>query len=192
MFDAPRRSAGSPLADLCREEFAVWAGFLQTHAGLARELDADLRSAHGLPLIDFEILLWLGNRPYERMRMAALADTVLLSPSGLSRAVERLEARGLVQRIPCTEDRRGSYAALTESGADLVRRAGATHAAGIRRHFLDRLTPAETQLLAAVWDRLLAGDERCCSQPEMLAGGTDDARTTADAGKTRRTRRNNA
>ena len=52
------------------------------------------------------------------MRMAALADRVLLSPSGLSRAVERLEARGLVRRIPCAEDRRGSYAALTESGVD--------------------------------------------------------------------------
>jgi hypothetical protein len=128
MFDAPRHSPGSPLADLCREEFAVWAGFLQTHAGLARELDADLRSAHGLPLIDFEILLWLGNRPYERMRMAALADTVLLSPSGLSRAVERLEGRGLVQRIPCTEDRqrdaRGRYSASLprsiDTGGDAV------------------------------------------------------------------------
>ena len=65
--------------------------------------------------------------------MAALADTVLLSPSGLSRAVERLETRGLVQRMPCAEDRRGAYAALTESGRDLVRTAGATHAAGIRR-----------------------------------------------------------
>src|SRR5215211_6576714 len=134
----------SPLADLSREEFAVWTGFLQTHAVLARELDAELRAAHGLLLTDFEILLWLANRPSERMRMAALADTVLLSPSGLSRAVERLATRGLVQRIPCSEDRRGSYAALTESGVDLVRTAGATHAVGIRRRFVDRLTPAET------------------------------------------------
>ena len=117
MCDASGRLASSPLADLSSEEFAVWAGFLQTHAALARELDADLRAAHGLPLTDFEILLWLANRPCEGMRMAALADTVLLSPSGLSRAVERLETRGLVQRIPCTEDRRGAYAALTESGS---------------------------------------------------------------------------
>src|SRR5215211_8089821 len=144
MSDASGRPAGSPLADLSREEFAVWAGFLQTHAALARELDTDLRAAHALPLTDFEILLWLANRPCERMRMAALADTVLLSPSGLSRAIERLATRGLVQRIPCSEDRRGSYAALTESGVDLVRTAGATHAVGIRRRFVDRLTPAET------------------------------------------------
>ena len=168
MFDATERPLGSPLAHLSTGEFAVWAGFLQSHAALARELDADLQAAHGLPLTEFEILLWLSNRPCERMRMAALADTVLLSPSGLSRAVERLEARGLVQRIPCTEDRRGSYAALTESGIDLVRLAGATHAEGIRRRFLDRMTPAETRLLAAVWDRLLAGNERGCSQPKSL------------------------
>src|SRR5215213_11851892 len=138
MDDASVRTSRSPLADLSSEEFALWSGFLQTHAALARELDADLRGAHGLPLTDFEILLWLANRPCEGMRMAALADTVLLSPSGLSRAVERLEARGLVQRVRCTEDRRGSYAALTEPGIDLVRSAGATHAAGIRRRYLDQ------------------------------------------------------
>jgi DNA-binding MarR family transcriptional regulator len=157
MCDRSEQPTGSPLADLSSDEFAVWTGFVQTHTALTRELDANLRAAHRLPLTDFEILLWLANRPCDGMRMAALADSVLLSPSGLSRAVERLESRGLVQRIPCSEDRRGSYAALTESGVDLVRTAGATHAAGIRRRFLDRLTPAETQLLATFWDRLLAG-----------------------------------
>jgi len=163
---------------------------LQTRAALARELDTDLRAAHGLPLTDFQILRWLANQPCEGMRMAALADMVLLSPSGLSRAIERLEARGLVQRLPCTEDRRGSYAALTESGIDLVRIAGATHAAGIRRRFLNRLTPAEKRSLKAIWDRLLAGKELGCPQPETLAGATDDGRTAAGAGKTRRIGRN--
>ena len=139
MDDPCGRTSRSPLADLSSEEFAVWAGFLQSHAALARELDADLRGAHGLPLTEFEILLWLANRPCERMRMAELADTVLLSPSGLSRAVERLEARGLVQRIPCNEDRRGSYAALTESGTNLVRGAGATH------HALSRTSRVEAR-----------------------------------------------
>src|SRR5215217_2353354 len=179
MDDPCGRTSRSPLADLSSEEFAVWAGFLQSHAALARDLDSDLRAAHGLPLTDFEILLWLSDRSSEGMRMAELADTVLLSPSGLSRAVERLEARGLVQRIPCTEDRRGSYAALTEAGVDVVRIAGATHAAGIRRRFLERLTPAEARSLKAIWDRLLAVNERCCPQPGTLVGETDNARATA-------------
>jgi DNA-binding MarR family transcriptional regulator len=159
-------AAESPLADLSGEEFAVWAGFLQTHATLARELDADLRNAHGLPLTELEILLWLANRPHERMRMAALANTVLLSPSGLSRAVERLETRGLVRRMPCTEDRRGSYAVLTDSGITLVRSAGATHAANIKRRFLDRLTAGEQLSLASAWERVLAGSEQSCACPE--------------------------
>ena len=189
MCDASGRPVSSPLADLSSEEFAIWAGFLQTHATLVRGLDADLRAAHGLPLTDFEILLWLTNRPCEGMRMAALADTVLLSPSGLSRAVERLEKRGLVQRIPCTEDRRGAYAALTESGSNLVRTAGATHAAGIRRRFLDRLTSQETLLLTTIWDRLLVDSQQTCAWPETQASGTDEARIGAGAGKTRRTRR---
>src|SRR5215217_1292565 len=189
MYDGSDWSASSPLADLSSEEHVVWAGFLQTQAALAREMDADLRATHGLPLTDFQILRWLANRPCEGMRMAALADTVLLSPSGLSRAVERLEKRGLVQRIPCTEDRRGAYAALTESGSDLVRTAGATHAAGIRRRFLDRLTSQETLLLTTIWDRLLVDSQQTCARPETQASGTDEARIGAGAGKTRRTRR---
>lgn len=190
MRDVSRQPASSPLADLSHEEFAIWAGFLQSHAALARELDADLRTAHGVPLTDFEILLWLANRPCEGMRMTALADTVLLSPSGLSRAIERLETRGLVERIPCTEDRRGAYAALTESGSDLVRTAGRTHAAGIRRRFLDRLTSEETRLLTRIWDRLLADSQQTCARPETLVSGTDEARIGAGAGKTNKTRSN--
>jgi DNA-binding MarR family transcriptional regulator len=176
-------STRSPLADLSGEEFAVWAGFLQAHAALARELDADLRAAHGLPLTDFEILLWLANRPCERMRMAALADTVLLSPSGLSRAVERLETRGLVRRIPCPEDRRGSYAALTEPGTDLVRTASRTHAASIRRCFLDRLSGSEQRTLASTWERLLAGSEPTCAWPGNVPAGPHETAIAVEQGE---------
>ena len=173
---------GSPLDDLSREEFAVWSGFLQAHAALARELDADLRSAHRLLLTDFEILLWLANRPCARMRMAALADTVLLSPSGLSRAVERLETRGLVQRIPCPEDRRGSYAALTVSGIDLVRTASRTHAASIRRCFLDRLTRDEQRTLVSTWERLLVGNEPGCAWRGNVPARIDETAIPVEEG----------
>ena len=153
--------AQSPLNALSPEEFALWMGFLQAHATLARELDADLRAAHGLPLSDFEILLGLGRGSCERMRMAALADSVLLSPSGLSRAVERLQARGLVRRVPCTEDRRGAFAVLTETGVEVVRAAEATHAAGIRRYYLDRLSRDEQAMLAEIWQRLAPRGAGC-------------------------------
>lgn len=155
------RSAPATLGDLTDDEFMVWTGFLQSHAAVARGLDADLRAAHGLPLTEFEILLWLSRGACARM--AALATRVQLSPSGLSRAVERLEARGLVRRVRCKEDRRGAIAELTASGADLVERASATQAAGIRRCFLERLTAEEMQAFATAWERVLAGVERSCS-----------------------------
>lgn len=148
----------SPVGQLFAAEFAAWGGFLQAHAAIARGLDADLRAAHNLPLSEFEVLLWLANRPCGRMRMSALADSVLLSPSGVSRAVERLEARGLVRRDRCAEDRRGAFAVLTEHGITMVREAGATHAAGIRERFLNRLTEDERQTLAGIWQRLTAPD----------------------------------
>jgi DNA-binding MarR family transcriptional regulator len=166
--------SGSPLAGLSGDEFALWAGFLQTHAALAQRLDADLRAAHGLPLGEFEILLWLANGPCERMRMAALAASVPLSPSGVSRAVERLEGRGLVRRDRCREDRRGAYAVLTARGIALVQAAGATHAAGIRRFFLDRLGAEEREVLARIWDHLDAGYEGDGARHEIQGRATRD------------------
>jgi DNA-binding MarR family transcriptional regulator len=163
--------AALPADGLAAAELAVWGGFVQAHAVLARELDAELRAAHGLPLTDFAILLWLSRGSCERRRMAALADSVLLSPSGLSRAVERLQARGLVRRARCADDRRGAYATLTEAGVALFRAASATHAAVIRRRFLDRLTPEEQRSFAGAWRRVLAGSGCGCLWPHEAADG---------------------
>jgi DNA-binding MarR family transcriptional regulator len=159
-----------PVDALSPEESALWTGFVQAHGALARELDADLRAAHGLPLSDFEILLGLGSGSCERMRMAALADSVLLSPSGLSRAVERLQARGLVQRVPCTDDRRGAFAMLTDAGVALISAANATYAAGIRRRYLDRLSQAERDVLADLWQRLAPPGAAACECPPVELG----------------------
>jgi DNA-binding MarR family transcriptional regulator len=167
--------SGSPAGQLFQEEFAAWGGFLQAHAAIARGLDADLRAAHNLPLSEFEVLLWLANRPCGRMRMSALADSVLLSPSGVSRAVERLEGRGLVRRDRCAEDRRGAFAVLTEQGTALVREAGATHAAGIRERFLNRLTVEERRTLAGIWQRLI-GPEGCQEMGTAPACGAEPGR----------------
>ncbi|MFN8594049.1 MAG: MarR family winged helix-turn-helix transcriptional regulator [Thermomicrobiales bacterium] len=145
--------------DRYEDEFAAWDGLLQAHTAVARGLDADLRAAHGLPLSEFEVLLWLARRPCQQMRMAALAASALLSPSGVSRAVERLEARGLVRRERCREDRRGMLATLTGEGQALIAAAGATLAASIRTRMLDHLTLEERQGLAAVCQRLAATSE---------------------------------
>ncbi len=171
----------SPTTELTPAELAAWQGFLQAHAALSRGLDADLRAAHGLPLTEFEVLLWLAGRPCERARMATLAESVLLTPSGLSRAVARLEGRGLVQRIQCSEDRRGSFAVLTDAGIALVGAARVTHAASIRQRFLGHLSPAEQRQLAAIWSRIPAErDAACAGAPAEACCGAGWADPSAD------------
>lgn len=137
-------------------EFSAWIGFLRYHTTLIRALDAELLAAHGLPLSSFEVMNWLAYAPGRRIRMTELAASVLLSLSGITRLVERLEREGLVIREPSPEDRRGSYATLTEAGLARVREAQVTHAAGVRRRYLDLLTPAEIAALGALWERLQA------------------------------------
>jgi len=84
-------------ASLDATELAAWRGFLRAHARLIRELSAELERTHGLPLSSYEVLLHLANAPDERMRMAELADSVLLSPSGITRLVDRLVLGGFSQ-----------------------------------------------------------------------------------------------
>jgi DNA-binding MarR family transcriptional regulator len=141
---------------LSGEELAAWGGFLRTHAALTRALDAELVDAHGLPLTSYEVLLRLAYAPEGRMRMSELADSVLLSRSGLTRLVDRLEREGLLGREECERDQRGLYAVITHDGRRLFRAAGRTHLRGVRARFLDQLSEDERRGLAVVWRRLLA------------------------------------
>lgn len=128
---------------------------MRVHAALTRALDADLETAHGLPLTSFEVLMYLADADGQRMRMSDLADRVLLSRSGVTRLVDRLESQGLIERASCKSDARGSFAVLTTAGAERVRAARSTHRAGVRERFLSRLTAEEQELLAGVWERLV-------------------------------------
>ncbi len=138
-------------------ELAAWRGFLRVHAALERELDAELVARHGLPLSSYEVLLTVADAPDERMRMSEIADSVLLSRSGVTRLVDRLERDGLVERIPCEDDARGQYAVLTPSGRDAFDAARATHLAGVRRRFLERFEAGELEGMAGVWERIVPG-----------------------------------
>lgn len=140
---------------LTDRERSVWVGLLRTHALLTREIDAELEAAHGLPLVSFEVLLSLAETENERMRMCDLAARVILSRSGLTRLVDRLERQGLIGREQCPSDARGSYAVLTAAGAERLRAARRTHMESVRRLFLERLSADEQAILAAAWGRLL-------------------------------------
>src|SRR4051794_3614666 len=114
---------------LSPRELDAWRGFLRVHATLIRELDDELMAAHSLPLVSYDVLVNLEDGP---MRMSDLADTVLLSRSGLTRLVDRLSAQGLIERRPCEDDGRGSLAALTPAGEARLAEARPTHLGGVR------------------------------------------------------------
>ena len=146
-----------PLKQLTRRELAAWRGFLRLHAALVRELDRELEEVHGLPLTHYEVLLHLQYAPGHRMRMSDLASSVLLSQSGVTRLVDRLEEAGHVVRQPCAEDRRVLYAQLTDSGKARLAEARPTHLAGVRERFLSHFDASELDELAAAWERVQPG-----------------------------------
>lgn len=126
-----------------RDQLAAWRNFLRAHARVTRSLEAELIAEQRLSLGSYDVLLQLAEAPRRRLRMAELADAVLLSRSGVTRLVDRLEQAGLVVRERVEGDGRGVVAALTEQGLDTLRTASRTHLAGVVRHFVVQLTPDE-------------------------------------------------
>jgi len=149
-----QRDHGGSLAP---EELAAWRGFLRAHSALTRSLDAELVAEHGLSLSSYEVLLFLVDAPGGLMRMSDLADSVLLSRSGLTRLVDRLERQGLVRRASCPSDLRGQNAIVTERGREVFAAARRTHLAGVRERYLRRFSGDELRTLAALWERLEPG-----------------------------------
>lgn len=116
-------------------DLGPWRSFLHAHARLARRLDEDLRNRHALSLQEYETLLHLAEADDHRLRMGRLADSLLLSKSGVTRLIDRLVDDGLVERTSCSSDARGAEASLTGMGLARLRAAAPTHLAGIRDHF---------------------------------------------------------
>jgi DNA-binding MarR family transcriptional regulator len=130
----------------------VWRAFLRTHTATVRNLERDLTDRADLPLAWYDVLLQLVEAPDRRLRMAELADRVLLSRSGLTRLVDRLQFDGLVTREPFPGDARGTYTVLTDAGFERLRSAAPVHLAGVREYWLSHFTDDELREL----ERLLA------------------------------------
>jgi DNA-binding MarR family transcriptional regulator len=140
-------------------ELRAWRGMLRVHSRLVKALDAELEQHHDLPLTSYEVLLRLGYSEGERMRMCDLADSILLSRSGLTRLVDRLEREGLLVRVACDDDARGSYAKLTPEGREKLAASRATHLDGVRSMFIDHVSDEELEALGSLWDRLAPADQ---------------------------------
>jgi DNA-binding MarR family transcriptional regulator len=132
----------------------IWRSFLRAHATIMRELEREMLTATGLPLAWYDVLLQLAEAPGRRLRMAELADRVLLSRSGLTRLIDRLQAEGYVRREPSPDDARGTYTVLTPAGFDRLRSAAPVHLAGIRDHWLSHFSDDELRVLGGWLGRL--------------------------------------
>lgn len=149
-------SALSPMPS--RSELRAWRSFLGAHARVLRYLEAELLAEQRLSLVSYDVLVQLAEAPGRSLRMAELADRVLLSRSGVTRLVDRLEHAGLVTRQRVTGDGRGVIAELTPAGLDRLRIAAGTHLAGVARHFVARFKPEELAYLGELCDRLAQPD----------------------------------
>jgi DNA-binding MarR family transcriptional regulator len=134
-----------------------WRSYLKSHATILRALDADLIAQHGMTTRDYEVLLYLSQAPERKLPMSALAESTMLTRSGITRLVDGLVAGGLIERVSCRTDARVSYAQLTDAGYEKLRQAGRTHVASIREMFLEHFTPEEIEQLASLLSRLPGG-----------------------------------
>ena len=132
----------------------AWRGYLQSHASILRVLDAELVTEHGMTTRDYEVLLYLAQADGRRLAMSELAESTMLTRSGITRLVDGLVDCGLIERVSCPKDARVSYAQLTDAGHEKLRAAGCTHVAGIHRMFLEHFSPEELDQLASLLSRL--------------------------------------
>ncbi len=142
-------------AELGEIELAAWRGLVRVHAALVKELDAELEARHGLPLTSYEVLKSLYAAPHGKLRMAELAEHALLSRSGMTRLIDRLEREGMVGRTTCDKDGRGCYAVLTDRGRAAVEEACATYLSVVRAGFVRHFSLDEMQALAGLLARPL-------------------------------------
>jgi len=152
--DASSRAAARVGLDPVR--MAAWRGFIEAHAHVLGRLTRELQDEEELPLTWYDVLVQLSEAQDQRLRMQDLADRVLLSQSGLTRLVDRLQRAGLVERVRCAEDGRGMFAQLTPEGLATLRRTYPTHLRGVREWFADALSAEEAELLARTLGRIAA------------------------------------
>jgi DNA-binding MarR family transcriptional regulator len=156
--DASRVDTAAPPArnGPTSEQLAAWRSFLRAHATITRALEAELVAEQQLSLAAYDVLVQLAETPERRLRMTELADAVLLSRSGVTRLVDRLERAGLVARCRVESDGRGVAAELTEAGLARLRIASRTHLSGVVRHFAAQLDEDDLGALERI-SRRLAG-----------------------------------
>lgn len=140
--------------ELSKRGLEAWKGLLFGHATLVEVIDKEMAKANLLPLDWYDALLALELSPCHKLKMSDLAEKVLLSKSGLTRLVDRLEAKGYIRREACRADRRVNYAVLTEEGLKAREESWPTYRAAIHEHFASHLTDQEAEIIGSALMRL--------------------------------------
>ncbi|MCW2539661.1 MAG: transcriptional regulator, MarR family [Frankiales bacterium] len=136
-----------------------------------RRLEQDLQAHHKIAIATYDVLVQLSEAPDFRLRMSELADAVLLSRSGLTRLVDRLQREGLVERQPDPGDARGLYTVLTPKGLAALREAAIVHLAGVSELVFDQLTEDELRILEQLMHKI---------DPSLPAPSVDGAELAGD------------
>ncbi|MFG2005876.1 MarR family winged helix-turn-helix transcriptional regulator [Spirillospora sp. NPDC048911] len=155
----------TPSSTISAAELTVWRTLLRAQVQISRRLQADLLADHDLALASYDVLMHLGEAPAGRLRMNDLADRVLLSRSGLTRLVDRLQREGLVCRESCSSDARGLFAVLTPAGGARLAAATPTYQQGVRDYVLSRLDEDDLRQFGHILDKL--ADEPLLAAPVL-------------------------
>ncbi|OLT00555.1 MarR family transcriptional regulator [Pseudonocardia sp. CNS-004] len=139
------------------DELEAWLSYVAATTLLEGALDRQLQRDAGMPHAYYQILAMLSEAPDRRLRMSELAAITQSSQSRLSHAVARLERNGWVRRKPCPEDRRSTFAQLTEEGFAALAAAAPGHVCTVRRQLFDRLTSEQVRQLHEITRAVLSG-----------------------------------
>ncbi len=164
---------------LSLSEQRSWRSWLSAHLLLTDALDRELKAAHSITLVDYEILVRLSEAPDRSLRMSDLARQTTASRSRLSHQVTRMQNKGWVERRECVSDGRGTLATLTDAGWELLVRAAPSHVTSVRRHLVDVLSAEEMASAGEISHKIvshLQPDQPGQSVPERA--GTGAASTT--------------
>lgn len=149
-------SSGEEQRALTPAERKAWRALYEAHGLVTRRVENDLHAAGVGSLSDYAVLYALYEAPDRRVRLAELADIAMLSRSGMTRLVDRLESSGYLKREPYPDDKRGTLAALTDAGVEELRRIWAIYSAGIARYFAPQISDAEATTLTTTFRRVIA------------------------------------
>ena len=141
-------------------QMLAWRSFLECRSAVIKALESELMEDPGLSLTWYDVLIHLSEASESRLQHQALAGSLLLSRSGVTRLVDRMAKAGLVRREASPEDRRASYVVMTPQGRDALDRASPVHVRGIVQHFTRYLDSEDASALQKFFSRVSQGDQK--------------------------------